>query len=217
MGEIGSPVAHELRNEVAEELISALGSENRGGRELSVEETRETGEESTKRAKEEGNGGPSGKRDHKVPPGEAFVRGKGTAVGSQEKVKQLLNRVRQQSLLGRRTVLRSPAQLWKREHCEPTALEMSVDNVPAAHGTEAQVEALEWQKGLVLPALPHVGDEGVAYTPADAACGSNPSRGWAETRRPMDARAHSPGAASRWRCHSIDTARARGRDGNCGY
>jgi len=33
----------------------------------------------------------------------------------------------------------------------------------------------------------------------------------------MDARAHSLDAASRWRCHSIDTARARDRDGNCGY
>jgi hypothetical protein len=78
------------------------------------------------------------------------------------------------------------------------------------------VGALERQEGSVLLAPPRVGDEGVAYTLVDAASGSNPSRGWAETRRPMDARAHSPGAAWRWHCHSIDTVRARDRDGNCG-
>src|SRR5260370_17295187 len=64
---------------------------------------------------------------------------------------------------------------------------MSADKAPAAHGTEAQMGGLERQKDPVLSAPPRVGDEEVAYTPADAACGSNPSRGWVQTRRPMDA------------------------------
>ena len=74
---------------------------------------------------------------------------------------------------------------------------------------------MERQKDPVLSASLHVGDKGVAYTPADAAYGSNPSRGWGETRRPMDATAHSPDAAFWWRCHSIDTVRAKGKGDNC--
>ena len=74
---------------------------------------------------------------------------------------------------------------------------------------------MERQKDLVLSASLRVGDKGVAYTPADAAYGSNPSTGWGETRRPMDATAHSPDAACWWRCHSIDTVRAKGKGDNC--
>ena len=76
--------------------------------------------------------------------------------------------------------------------------------------------ASERQKDPVLSAPLRVGDEAVAYTLADAAYGSNPSRGWGETRRPMDATARSPGAALRWRSHSIDTVRAKDKGGNCG-
>jgi hypothetical protein len=62
---------------------------------LRSEKTRETGGEPMKRAKEERNGGPSGKRDHKVPLGEGYVRGKETVVGpSRAKVKPLPNRAR---------------------------------------------------------------------------------------------------------------------------
>jgi hypothetical protein len=64
--------------------------------------------------------------------------------------------------------------MWKREHCEPAALETSADNAPAAHETEALMGALERQKDLVLSAPPRVDDGEVAYTPVDAACGSNP-------------------------------------------
>jgi hypothetical protein len=46
---------------------------------------------------------------------------------------------------------------------------------------------------------------------------SNPAREWAEIQCPGDATARSPGAASRWPCPAIDTARAGDRGGNCGY
>ena len=39
---------------------------------------------------------------------------------------------------------------------------------------------------------------------------------WVQAQRPMDATAHSPGAASGWCCPAIDTARAGDRDGNYG-
>ncbi len=71
------------------------------------------------------------------------------------------------------------------------------------------------QKAPVLSASLRVGDKAVAYTLADAAYGSNPSRGWGETRRPMDATARSPDAALWWRSHSIDTVGAKGKDDNC--
>src|SRR5260221_6853978 len=106
--------------------------------------------------------------------------------------------------------------MWKREHCEPAALETSAGNGRAALGIEALVGALERQKGPLLLAPLRVGDEGVAYTPADAAYGSNPSRGRAQNQRPMDGVIHSPGVASRWRCRSIDIARAGDKDDNCG-
>src|SRR2546421_9966064 len=106
--------------------------------------------------------------------------------------------------------------MWKREHCDPAALETSADHAPAAHETEALVGALERKKDLVLSAPPRVDDAEVADTPVDAACGSNPSRGWAQTRRPLDAKGRSPGVAFWWHCHSIDTAHAEHRDGNCG-
>src|SRR6266699_4122236 len=101
--------------------------------------------------------------------------------------------------------------MWKREHCEPAARETSADNAPAAHETEALVGALERKKDLVLSAPPRVDDGEVAYTPVDAACGSNPSRGWAETRPPLDVTAGSPGAALLWPRHSIETSCARRR------
>ena len=128
--------------------------------------------------------------------------------GCQSGVKPSPNRARWQSLLRRRTVGSSPGSLLELARCERAALESRDDNARAVHGTEARVGALERQQDPVLPAPPRVDNEAVAYTPVDAASDSNPSRGWGETRRPMDARAHSPGAASRWRCHSIDTARA---------
>jgi hypothetical protein len=74
-----------LRNEVTEELISEMGMKIVEDGIVRSEEAREPEEESMKRAKEEKNGGPSGKRGHKVPLGEASVRGKGTAVGCQER------------------------------------------------------------------------------------------------------------------------------------
>jgi hypothetical protein len=73
------------------------------------------------------------------------------------------------------------------------------------------VGALERKKDLVLSAPPRVDDGEVAYTPVDAACGSNPSRGWAQTRRPLDAKVRSPGVAFWWRCRSIETSCARRR------
>jgi hypothetical protein len=77
--------AHELRNEVTEELISDMGMKIVEDGTVRSEETREPEGEPIKRAKGERNGGPSGKRGHRVPLGEASVRGKGTAVGSHER------------------------------------------------------------------------------------------------------------------------------------
>src|SRR5436309_10863048 len=46
---------------------------------------------------------------------------------------------------------------------------------------------------------------------------SSHAREWVQAQRPMDATAHSPGAASWLCCPAIDTARAGDRDGNYGY
>ena len=54
-------------------------------------------------------------------------------------------------------------------------------------------------------------------TPAqrdDDVSGSSHARGWAENRRPMDATAHSPGAASWWRCPAIGEAFVEDRGDN---
>src|SRR2546421_7036423 len=77
--------AHELRNEVTEELISDMGMKIVEDGAVRSEETREPEGEPMERAKEERNGGAPGKRGHRVPLGEASVRGKETAVSSQER------------------------------------------------------------------------------------------------------------------------------------
>jgi hypothetical protein len=80
-----APIAHELRNEVTEEIIPDMGKkivEDGAGR---SEDTREPEGEPMKRAKEKRNAGPSGKRGYRVPLGEAVVGGKEVAVRSQER------------------------------------------------------------------------------------------------------------------------------------
>jgi hypothetical protein len=74
--------------------------------------------------------------------------------------------------------------------------------------------ALERQQDALLSAPPRVDDEEVADMPADAACGSHLSRGWVQTRRPMDAPARSPGAVAQWRSLAIGTGRAEDKGGN---
>ena len=74
--------AHELRNELTEELISDMGIKIVEDGTVRSKETKEPEGEPMKKAKEERNGDPSGKRGHRVPLGEASARGKGTAVGS---------------------------------------------------------------------------------------------------------------------------------------
>ena len=74
-----------MRNEVTEELISDMGMKIVEDGAVRSEETREPEGEPMERAKEERNGGAPGKRGHRVPLGEASVRGKETAVSSQER------------------------------------------------------------------------------------------------------------------------------------
>src|SRR6266851_8016572 len=105
----------------------------------------------------------------------------------------------------------------KHEHCEPAAQTSRDDKVPAAPWTAAKQGDLEQQGETVPFAPPRVGLVAVACTRDDDVSGSSHARGWAENRRPMDATAHSPGAASWWCCPAIDSARAGDRDGNYGY
>ncbi len=86
----------------------------------------------------------------------------------------------------------------------------------AAHGKGSRplCVAKLWQE--VAGSLRCVGAAQAGDRRADALSGSNPAKGAAHSQPRVDAGVHSPGAASPWRCPAIDTARATGRDGNCG-
>ena len=55
-----------------------------------------------------------------------------------------------------------------------------------------------------------------AYRRVDALCGSSHARGGEQSQERAGGAAHSPGEVCQWLCHSIDTARAEDRGGNCG-
>jgi hypothetical protein len=68
-----------------------------------------------------------------------------------------------------------------------------------------------------MPASPRYVDHAEAVDRhVDALVGCSPAKEWAVDQRPGDAAPRSPGAALRWCCHSIDTARVVDRADTCG-
>jgi hypothetical protein len=96
--------AHELRNEVVEELIPDLMS--KGHAELDVERVRvaETEGWRAKRAEAEENRGTAREKGHEAPLREASLSEKREPASCQDDIKSPPNRARRQSFLGHQTV-----------------------------------------------------------------------------------------------------------------
>ena len=93
------------RGEAAIAEAEKMGMKIVEDRTVRAKETREPEGEPMKRAKEERNGGPSGKRGHRVPPGGVWLSEEREHRGAPKaRFKPSPGRARWQSLLGRRTV-----------------------------------------------------------------------------------------------------------------